>query len=342
MCDAPALRRHIRDYHGKFVRPGKRGFPVRENGARLSRKEYQHQRYLERRAAMDADSGSQPVTAEALVAAAWAIDQSAILTEGYKADVLKMGFLPLLEEHESLPHRLEMVRQVGGRITGPVLTRPCPLVSQADIDEVPRVARFLRRCRAYRIKKAAQKKKLPWLPSAFDAEKLVPLAFTSEDWPDAVEVGLRHFLHHRVLSRIIATTEIPTNVMAEFLPFAMFDREWARECWGQVRAGFLRSASAEVPTLSRSQASYIGIWLLVPWILARIASNWYGVVPGSTDFFEMVSGFERGEVDRVPFKFDAENSVVDLMRAGKVHPGPLPSDLWSWFRCNREFCPWCA
>ncbi|KAK9234994.1 hypothetical protein V1525DRAFT_435085 [Lipomyces kononenkoae] len=166
--------------------------------------------------------------------------------------------------------------------------------------------------------------------------------FTLDDWLDAVDGGLRHFLHHRILSRVITTREIPANVVAESLPFAMLDREWARECWGQVKADFLRGARAEVPTLSRSQASYIGVWLAVPWILARLASKWYGLEPGSTDFFEMVSGFERGEVGRVPFKFEAQNSIADLMRAVKVHPGPLPSEFWSWFRCNREFCPWCV
>ncbi|KAK9242335.1 hypothetical protein V1506DRAFT_571858 [Lipomyces tetrasporus] len=155
LYNTSALRRHLRDYHGRAIVTGRRGAP-RRRGPAVGRREYMRQKYLERKANK---APSLPVTAARLVDEGHFIMQCHMLDEIFKHEVVSSGLLPLLQQQrsENFPHYQHMLRLVRGRVAS--LSRPTIL--QPDADEVPRVARFLKLYEMYRKSKDVQKENSP-------------------------------------------------------------------------------------------------------------------------------------------------------------------------------------
>ncbi|KAK9367394.1 hypothetical protein V1509DRAFT_640670 [Lipomyces kononenkoae] len=78
----------------------------------------------------------------------------------------------------------------------------------------------------------------------------------------------------------------------------MFDRSWARACWAALEDNFRAGLAAELRgSISRRRASYIGIWLLVPWVLGSVVYHLYDIDPNSPEFTAIEDGFSRAPQD---------------------------------------------
>ncbi|KAK9390020.1 hypothetical protein V1515DRAFT_592641 [Lipomyces mesembrius] len=283
---------------------------------------------------------SGPLVASRLIDEAVWIQESEVFDAEYKLSVMEMGLLPLLREFEErgLRHVAEMRRLVGLVGRPAVNVVPPRALSPSSVDTVPRVAKFLRDCEAYRRSKIRQHRTMAWLPISIDAAELVPREFDENDWQEMTFSAFTEF----VAFGAVHTAKIdlvPGNSPLAFEDFVLFDRAWSRECWGVLEDDFRLRMAREFPGpgLTRSKVAYLGIWLLVPWVLGTIIYRLYGIAPGSPDFARLQDGFSQGTVARAPYKFYEEEGLEDredFLSALRARPPALPSGFWSCRTCK--------
>ncbi|KAK9353071.1 hypothetical protein V1505DRAFT_381001 [Lipomyces doorenjongii] len=75
---------------------------------------------------------------------------------------------------------------------------------------------------------------------------------------------------------------IPKFLAALLWRSRCFDRAWSHECWKVLDDDFSSRTARELPGATRSKIAYLGIWLLVPWVLdlRTIIYRIYGIAPG--------------------------------------------------------------
>ncbi|KAK9313654.1 hypothetical protein V1524DRAFT_448771 [Lipomyces starkeyi] len=173
---------------------------------------------------------------------------------------------------------------------------------------------------------------MAWLPLCMDAAELILHGFGWDDWQDMTYSALREFVAFEVV-HTPQPQEMPASTRSStflaFEPFAIFDCGWSRACWVALERDFRARMTGEFPGASRSRIAYLGIWLLVPWVLGSIIYRTYRIAPGSPEFVELEDGFARGIIERAPFKFDEELADDhDYLAAVRVPPRALPSGFW--------------
>ncbi|KAK9236929.1 hypothetical protein V1525DRAFT_345033, partial [Lipomyces kononenkoae] len=185
--------------------------------------------------------------------------------------------------------------------------------------------------------KLNQRIRMPWLPASIDSQELVPRDFGPDDWKDQTSRAFHEFFSFGVVDWT-TVQGIPDNTALGFEPFAIFDRSWTRACWAALEDDFRDQLVAEFQGISRQKVTYLGIWLLAPWVLGSIIYNLWGIAPGSREFAAMEDGFSRGDLARVSFKFSDEFADCGpLVSAVAVQPPVLPLSFWGRRRMSQFF-----
>ncbi|KAK9489013.1 hypothetical protein V1508DRAFT_443066 [Lipomyces doorenjongii] len=130
-----------------------------------------------------------------------------------------------------------------------------------------------------------------WFPLSIGAMQLLPLDFDLDDLQDMTYSALREF----VAFSVVHMSGIPMFLAALLWRSRCFDRAWSHECWKVLDDDFSSRTAREIPGATRSKIAYLGIWLLVPWVLdlRTIIYRIYGIAPGLSDFARLQDGFSR-------------------------------------------------
>ncbi|KAK9494961.1 hypothetical protein V1508DRAFT_411482 [Lipomyces doorenjongii] len=277
LASTGTLRRHLRDYHRRAVVAGRRGAP-RAVGRRLIAGSTCGAGTWTERSRRGGASARGPVTATLAVQV---LGQKGAGGGVHPPVVRSLQHWWCRTRSSSRPcwTKRSRTRLVG---TTQVASLSAPALKNGNVDEVPRVGRFLKDCQLYAASKRTQNVQFPWLPIGIDSAELISPEFSEDDWQDEVQRGMREFVQFHVLHMVGPrdVRTVPANSPLEFEAFAMFDREWAREVWELVRDDFRTHVVDVLDSASRSQ--YLGLWLLVPWILGSLVYRLHGIRPAFT------------------------------------------------------------
>ncbi|KAK9239514.1 hypothetical protein V1525DRAFT_322248, partial [Lipomyces kononenkoae] len=177
-----------------------------------------------------------------------------------------------------------------------------------------------------RLKKD-QQDNMAFLPLSIEPAQLVPEEFDLKAWEEQAFGALDDFFDLCVVRRVVRRVTLPeiqTTTALSFEHFAVFDCAWSRACWDLLREDF--RARMEEEGYGRYKITYLGIWLLIPWVLGTIIYRLYRIAPGSPEFARLEEGSARGELARAPFKFqrDTYGDHRDFLAGVREAPPPLP------------------